>query len=176
MNRPMLIVDGYNVIHDWPELMRLADGQGLSAARDALVAMMADFSGFAHEEVVVVFDAYQTDRLKLTDEQQSGIRVVFTRKGETADHFIERTVDALDTRHRLVRVATSDAVEQTVALGRGAVRMSARELQHEVQQARKARDGVMAQRRRVKPHTLGQVLSAETLARIQQMIEEKEEE
>ena len=72
-------------------------------------------------------------------------------------------------------MATSDAVEQTVALGRGAIRMSARELQEEVRVARRERKEVLERRARVKPNTLGSLLPQETLEAIARMIQEGEE-
>lgn len=173
--KQLLVVDGYNIIHDWPQLRQAAEGTNLQAARDQLLELLADYSGFYSMDVTVVFDAYQTQRMIRTEEAHSGVQVVFTRKGETADHYIEHLVDGLDPRFIQARVATSDAVEQTVALGRGAIRMSARELLDEVQTARRERKLLMEKKTRVKPHTLGSVLPKETLEAIARMIEKGEE-
>lgn len=173
--KQLLVVDGYNIIHDWPELRALTEKTGLDAARDRLLETLADYSGFYQLDVVVVFDAYKTDRMSLTLETRAGVEVVFTRKAETADQYIERLVDSLDPRAVQVRVATSDAMEQTVALGRGAIRMSARELQEEVRVARRERKQVLERRVRVKPNTLGSLLPQETLEAIARMIQEGEE-
>ena len=59
--------------------------------------------------------------------------MVYTKEAETADMYIEKTTYALGREHR-VRVATSDALEQIIILGHGAVRMSAAELEFEVKQ------------------------------------------
>ncbi len=64
-----------------------------------------------------------------------GVEVVFTKHGESADNYIEAACDAAP-RWRRVRVATSDAVEQTVTLGRGAERISSREFLMEISQVR----------------------------------------
>ena len=50
-------------------------------------------------------------------------------------------------RWRSVRVATSDAIEQTVTLGRGAVRISSREFLMELSQVRSAGRGRMKEER-----------------------------
>lgn len=65
------------------------------------------------------------------------MRVIYTRHGETADQYIERLCDT-QPRHREVRVATNDSVEQTIVLGRGANRVPARELLREMAQAHAA--------------------------------------
>ena len=61
--------------------------------------------------------------------------MVYTRHGETADHYIERQCQEMP-KYREARVATSDNVEQTVILGRGATRISSRELWWELNQTR----------------------------------------
>ena len=60
--------------------------------------------------------------------QFGGIYVVYTKEAETADAYIEKVTLELGKRHR-VRVATSDALEQIIILGHGALRVSARALQ-----------------------------------------------
>ena len=73
----------------------------------------------------------------LTLEEREALTVVYTRHGETADHYIERMCQLLP-RYREARVATSDGIEQTLILGRGATRLSARELWREMNQVRAA--------------------------------------
>ena len=55
------------------------------------------------------------------------IDVVYTKEAETADLYIEKTAHKL-ARGNQVTVATSDAVEQVIIYGAGAVRLSARGL------------------------------------------------
>ena len=133
--KPLLLVDGYNVIGAWsvPKAERLT----IEESRERLVHMIADYAGFSGEEVVVVFDGHYTDRAARTRQSVNGVEVVFTRHAESADNYIEATCEAAP-KWRHVRVATSDAVEQTVTLGRGAVRISSREFLMELEQVRRA--------------------------------------
>ena len=135
----LLIVDGYNVIGAWPELGK---GKPLADARDQLIERLHDYAGYSGQKVVLVFDAWQSDRATRTVEERGFLSVVFTQKGETADHYIERLCDENASRVSLgrleLRVATSDSTEQTVVFGRGAVRISSRELIYEIRQARQA--------------------------------------
>ena len=64
----------------------------------------------------------------------------------SADNYIEAACAAAP-RWRSVRVATSDAIEQTVTLGRGAVRISSREFLMELSQVRSAGRGRMKEER-----------------------------
>lgn len=134
----LLIVDGYNVLNAWRGLLK---EKPLSEAREDLIHALADYAGYTGQQIVLVFDAWKSERIARTVEQvPATLQVVFTRKGETADHYIERMCDELGERAEygklLLRVATSDSIEQTIAMGRGAIRISARELLHEIETMR----------------------------------------
>ena len=138
--KPLLLVDGYNVIGAWS--VPKAEHLTIEESRERLVHMIADYAGFSGEEVVVVFDGHYTDRTTRSHMNAHGVEVVFTRHGESADNYIEAACEVAP-KWRRVRVATSDAVEQTVTLGRGAVRISSREFLLELTQVRAAGRGHM---------------------------------
>ena len=131
--KPLLLVDGYNVIGAWnvPREEHLT----IQEARERLIHLIADYAGYSGEEVIVVFDGHYTDRPMHSKTMMHGVEVVFTKHGESADNYIEAACDTAP-RWRRVRVATSDAVEQTVTLGRGAERISSREFLMEISQVR----------------------------------------
>ena len=135
----LLVVDGYNVLGAWPELSK---GKPLADARDALIHRLHDYAGYSGQQVVLVFDAWQSDRLERSIEKKGSLTIVFTQKGETADHYIERLCDEHERQVSLgrleLRVATSDDTEQTVVFGRGAVRISSRELIYGMRQAKQS--------------------------------------
>ena len=85
-----LIVDGYNVIHAWPPLKHLLNTASLEAARDKLVERLSVLGMVSGEEVTVVFDAHHSKAMSNSEEVVDGVRVIFTRKGHSADHSIER--------------------------------------------------------------------------------------
>ncbi|GAS83610.1 MAG: NYN domain-containing protein [Paenibacillus sp.] len=134
-SRDVLLVDGYNMIGDWPELTRLAES-GLEEARNRLLFRLADYQAFSGRRVIVVFDAYLVPGLGKSFTQ-SKVQIYFTKEKETADECIERLVRELSMRRRQIYVATSDMVEQHVIFGQGALRVSARELLIEVEQNEK---------------------------------------
>ena len=131
--KPLLIVDGYNVIGAWSEAER--HGWALDECRDRLMRQLQDYGGYSGEEVVLVFDGYQSDKRLTTEEQHGSLTLVFTKHGETADSYIERLV-AQTPKYRTVRVATSDGLEQYQVLGSGATRLTSRELLRELRQLR----------------------------------------
>ena len=134
----LLIVDGYNVLNAWRSGM---DARSLSDARDELAHRLANYAGYTGQKVVLVFDAWMSDRMQRTCEEQGPLTVVFTQKNETADHYIERLCDSyareVEYGRLEIEVATSDNVEQTVVLGRGARRVSSRELLMEMDSVRR---------------------------------------
>lgn len=131
--KPLLIVDGYNVIGAWREAERF--NWSLDESRDKLMRQLEDYSSYAGEEIVLVFDGYQSERKQRTEETFANLTLVFTCHGETADSYIERLV-AQTPKYRSVRVATSDGLEQSQVLATGATRLTSRELLRELKQLR----------------------------------------
>ena len=131
--RPLLIVDGYNVIGAWREAEK--ERWSIDECRDRLLRLLEDYSGYSGEDVVLVFDGYQSDRKTRTEEQFGNLTLVYTRHGETAESYIERLV-AQTPKYRAVRVATSDGLEQSQVLSTGAIRLTSRELLRELRHLR----------------------------------------
>ena len=127
-----LLVDGYNIIFAWPELKALAD-TNLDAARLRLQDILCNYQGFKKCNVILVFDGYKVKGNPGEVIQYHNIHVIFTKEAETADQYIEKVTQEIGRTHH-VRVATSDRLEQVIILGKGAVRLSARDLQKEIRE------------------------------------------
>jgi len=138
MPEDYLIVDGYNVINSWPELAALKN-KDYAHARDKLVEILSDYQGLVKINIILVFDAHQVRNGIRRRERVNGIEIVYTREGETADMFIERLVGELPSGS-VIGVATSDWAEQRIVFGKGAYRLSARELYIRVRHAQKIKD------------------------------------
>ena len=130
-----IIVDGYNIIFAWEELAALAQ-HDLDAARRRLSDILSSFAGFKKCYLVLVFDGWKVKGNPGEKEAFHNIQVVYTKENQTADAYIEALADQIG-RNYAVRVATSDALVQISSLRSGVLRMSARELQLEVEAARK---------------------------------------
>jgi len=128
-----LLVDGYNIIFAWDELKAVA-ADSLEGARHLLMDLLCNYQGYKKCVVILVFDAYKVKGNPGSVEHYRNIHVVYTKEAETADAYIERATYEIARDHR-VRVATSDNLEQLIILGHGAVRLSAREFQQEVEAA-----------------------------------------
>lgn len=119
-------VDGYNVINKWPKL-REASRERLETAREDLIEDLAEYSFLTGEKMVIVFDAYNLDRLKETVIEKYGMKIVFTKRFQTADTYIEAELARIARRHN-VKVVTDDGEVQNMALVNGASRITALEL------------------------------------------------
>ena len=114
-----VVVDGYNVIHAWPTLKSLMN-ESLEAARDKLIDRLAVYAHVSGAEVTVVF-----------------VHVIYTRKGHSADHAIERIAYSTQGDRDPLTVATSDRFQSDLVRGVGGAVISAQELERRVVEAEK---------------------------------------
>lgn len=125
-----LLVDGYNIIFAWPELKELA-AVNLDGARTKLQDTLCNYQGYKKCQVILVFDGYKVKGNPGEVIKYNNIHVIFTKEAETADQYIEKVTQQIGRRYQ-VAVATSDKLEQVIILGRGALRLSARDLFKEI--------------------------------------------
>lgn len=161
-----LVVDGYNIIGAWPELRQLK-AFNLAASRDRLIEILSEYAAYSAQKVVLVFDAHQVpdggERM-----YSKHISVMFTDAEETADECIERLVGELRNPHRRrLFVATSDYTEQRITFGRGALRISARELLRLVEASQTTVSEQIGEMKGERT-TLGHGLSEEVKRRLEQ--------
>lgn len=128
-----LLVDGYNIIHAWPDLKDLAD-TNMDGARIKLLDSMSNYQGIRKSRIIVVFDAYRV--LGHIEEvlQYNNIYVVYTKEAQTADQYIEKFSHDNSKKYNIT-VATSDGLQQVIIRGAGCSLLSARELKAEVDRA-----------------------------------------
>lgn len=129
-NSEMLVVDGYNIINSWDRLKEVAVVD-FEQARLELLEILSEYHHYSGIKTIVVFDAHLVKGSIRKEEEYKGITVVYTKENELADHYIEKMLDELG-RIKRIRVATSDRTEQEIILSRGGTRLSARELEAEI--------------------------------------------
>jgi len=134
LKKDLLIVDAYNIIFAWDRLKKIASGGSLSAARDKLIDILSNYGAFRGCETLVVFDGYKVKEGPGSKEASGGLNIVYTKQGESADVYIEKFLQRIGRNYR-VRVATSDSLIQLTALRMGVIRVSARELELEIERA-----------------------------------------
>ena len=84
-----IIIDGYNLIRQTAELSHL-DRRDLQEGREALLQMLAAYKKIKGHQITVVFDGTDAYSVYRQRDQAHGIKVLFSRQGETADTVIKR--------------------------------------------------------------------------------------
>ncbi len=145
-----VIVDGYNIIHAWPELAPLIQSGQAEEARRRLIGLLAGYAAASGEHVTVVFDAHGRARDHSGGETIDGVTVVFGSKAQTADHVIERRVAIASHRGdaRSVTVATGDRLQRDLVMAMGASVIGAEALRQLVRGTQAELDQHNARRRR----------------------------
>ncbi|TQS76092.1 NYN domain-containing protein [Ornithinibacillus gellani] len=145
----VLVVDGYNIIGAWDDLQQLKEIE-MGQARDKLIEKMSEYQVHTGNRVIIVFDAYYVRGIE-SKLKRSNLEIIFTREKETADECIERLVKGLKNVRNQVYVATSDYAEQRTIFGRGALRISARELQIELDNMQREISESIENHKKIKP-------------------------
>ncbi|MGO0121901.1 NYN domain-containing protein [Desulfothermobacter acidiphilus] len=128
--REIVLIDGYNLIYALEMEKVTVD---LSHARDYLIGLLEEYAVLAGKKIIVVFDAYRVKGGKESRQNRRGVTVIFTREKETADTVIERLAGKM-AGDFLVTVVTGDFLEQRLVAGVGALRITPKEFQKQLQQ------------------------------------------
>lgn len=160
-----LLVDGYNIIHAWPELQELAK-DNMDAARNKLLNSLCSYQGVKGCQVIVVFDAYQVPGHREETSDYHNIKVVFTQEAQTADEFIERFAYEYQKKYNIT-VATSDSLQQIIIRGAGSALLSARDLWSEIELVKELAHELNQERQGVTRSFFGDSVAPETLQQIE---------
>lgn len=161
-----LIVDGYNIINAWDELKNIAK-INLEDAREKLIDVIIEYAEFTGKKAIIVFDAYNVKNSKETVEDRKYITVIYTREHQTADSYIEKFISSL-SKYDDIKVATNDYAEQQIILGKGATRISARELKLDLDQAKnRMKEKNSSNQKKIQRNWLEERLDKETLSKLE---------
>lgn len=131
-----ILVDGYNVIHAWPELDDISK-VSLDGAAGRLNDILCNYQAIRDINVMVVYDAYKVKGHSVEENPYHNITVVYTKEAQTADQYIERYAHENSKKYDIT-VITSDGLEQVIVTGNGAQVMSSREFKEETDRLFKA--------------------------------------
>lgn len=132
-NEEYLLVDGYNIIHAWPELKELVE-DNMEGARMKLLEILSNYQGIRKCQIIVVYDAYRVQGHREEVIDYHNIHVVYTKEAQTADQYIEKFAHDNKKKYTII-VATSDGLQQLIVRGAGCSLLSARELKAEIEDA-----------------------------------------
>ncbi|MBC6004866.1 MAG: NYN domain-containing protein [Paeniclostridium sp.] len=161
-----LIIDGYNIINAWGDLKKISVDD-LDGAREKLIDIIIEYAEFSGQKAIVVFDAYNVKNSMEKVEKRKYITVVYTKEHQTADSYIEKFITSL-SKYDIVKVATNDYAEQQIVLGKGASRVSARELKLDIEEAKtKIKSKQVNSERKIQRNWLEDRLDKETLSKLE---------
>ena len=112
-----ILVDGYSLLHSWPELAAGA-ARHSETARDALVEMLTQYQDACGTPVTVFFDGTGARRGKPKNQAAGAVEVLFSSGGQTADDLIERAAHRFQD-YGEVLVVTDDFAERNMVSGFG---------------------------------------------------------
>jgi hypothetical protein len=112
-----ILVDGYSLLHNWPELA--PDRPRHSArAREELIHVLTRYHDVTGTPVTVFFDGAGAPGNTPPPESGPAVEVLFSRAGQTADQMIERTAHRFGV-HGEALVVTDDVAERETVAGLG---------------------------------------------------------
>jgi uncharacterized protein len=117
-----ILVDGYSLLHNWPEL---APGKARhsAAARDELLHVLTRYQDASGTPITVVFDGAAGKRDRSQPDEKPAVEVLYSRSGQTADQIIERATYRL-LAYGEVLVVTDDFAERDTVLSLGGMAAS----------------------------------------------------
>ena len=143
-----LVVDGYNIIHAWPDLAQSMRRESLEEARRRLIVRLGEYRASTGSEVLIVFDARKRRRGSADREVVEGVEIRYGSVEASADHVIERLMYEASRKgdvHDTV-LATDDHLQRDLVSAMGVPTMSSQALRAEVERAETDRAGEMRRR------------------------------
>lgn len=117
------LIDGYNLMYYLDE--ELSEDH-FQVARDKVIDLVCDYSGYVAANCILVFDAYKNEYASSMVDEHDNITIVYTKRNETADAYIENKSKELSKLYKVI-VVTSDMLEQFGAFSKDASIISSRE-------------------------------------------------
>jgi predicted RNA-binding protein with PIN domain len=112
-----ILVDGYSLLHNWPELAEGAPRHS-ERARDALVEMLQQYQDACGTPVTIFFDGQGKRGKRPQNQSAQDVEILFSGTGQTADDLIERAAHRFQD-YGEVLVVTDDFAERDTVTGFG---------------------------------------------------------
>jgi predicted RNA-binding protein with PIN domain len=117
-----ILIDGYSLLHGWPEL---APGKPrhCAAARDELIHHLTLYQDAVNIPLTIVLDGANNDIRLSTIESTPKVEILYSRAGQTADQIIERVTHRLAPFGEVLAV-TDDFAERDTVIAMGGMASS----------------------------------------------------
>ena len=115
-----ILVDGYSLLHNWPEL---APGRARhsAAARDELIQRLTRYQDAAGIPITIFFDGSGARPGTPAAASTPAVEVLYSRAGQTADQMIERAAHRFSPYGEVLAVSDDRAERDTVVALNGLV-------------------------------------------------------
>jgi uncharacterized protein len=115
-----ILIDGYSLLHNWPEL---APGRARHSerARDELIRILTLYHDATGEPITIFFDGAGARGGAQKPESSREVEVLFSRAGQTADDMIERAAHRFQDYGPVLVVTDDFAERETVGAFGGMV-------------------------------------------------------
>lgn len=123
-----IIIDGYNLIRQ-SKTLSVIELEDIQHGREALVDMLSSYKKAKPHRITVVFDGANAPFLSPAQDRVKGIRLIFSRSGETADSVIKRMAEKEGQK---ALVVSSDREISDFALQKGAATITSPEFEDRV--------------------------------------------
>lgn len=112
-----ILVDGYSLLHNWPDL---APGKPRHSgvAREELINALTQYHDACGTPITIVFDGAGSKRGADEPESTDAVEILYSRAGQTADQLIERAAHRLRS-YGEVLVVSNDSAERDIVRGVG---------------------------------------------------------
>jgi predicted RNA-binding protein with PIN domain len=141
------LIDGYNLIHHWPELRKVLAEEGGEVARGRLAALVRVLHDVEQVRVSLVFDGRGSELTIERPSQQLTFSFLFSPAGLPADDVIEQLVAQAKVPADVL-VATADQREMETIRALGAEGLSPESLQAWIDRVGREQTARLAERRR----------------------------
>ncbi len=117
-----ILVDGYSLLHNWPEL---APGRPRhsAAARDELIQRLTKYQDATGTPITIFFDGGGAPIGTPAPSSSAELEVLYSRSGQTADQMIERAAHRFAPYGEVLAV-TDDLAERETVISLGGMASS----------------------------------------------------
>ena len=117
-----ILVDGYSLLHNWPEL---APGRPRhsAAARDELIQRLTKYQDATETPITIFFDGGGAPTGTPAPSSTLELEVLYSRSGQTADQMIERAAHRF-AQYGEVLAVTDDLAERETVISLGGMASS----------------------------------------------------
>jgi len=115
-----ILVDGYSLLHSWPQL---APGKARhsAVAREELINRLTQYYDACGTPITIIFDGASGPVVEFPSTPE--VEIIYSKAGQTADQIIERVTHRLGS-YGEVLVVTDDLAERDTVSSAGAMTSS----------------------------------------------------